>query len=177
MAHIWPYMDHIWLEILAPPQASSTQSGEGQLFSGLDGNPWESRSDLVKTTFQSKMLSLPLKDRTLISYALNWLRMAFGQSGRGHQDDRAKNRSKNSQRLDHKIGQLEEKRQNIMKKVRKKHKQRQKITKKSKKTKKNMKKPQTSGKKAPAGNKRPRRATKTLKNQKSLEKNKKKQIY
>ena len=26
------------------------------------------------------------------------------QSGRGHQDDRAKNGSKNSQRLDHKIG-------------------------------------------------------------------------
>ena len=26
------------------------------------------------------------------------------QSGRGHQDDRAKNRSKNSQRLEHKIG-------------------------------------------------------------------------
>ena len=36
-----------------------------------------------------------------------------------------------------------------------------------------VKKPQKSGKKAPAGNKRPRRATKTLKIQKSLEKNKK----
>ena len=40
-----------------------------------------------------------------------------------------------------------------------------------------MKKPQKSGKKAPAGNKRPRRATKALKIQKSLEKNKKKQLY
>ena len=39
-----------------------------------------------------------------------------------------------------------------------------------------MKKPQKSGKKAPAGNKRPRRATKTLKIQKSLEKNKNKYI-
>ena len=37
-----------------------------------------------------------------------------------------------------------------------------------------MKKLQKSGKKPPAGNKRPRQATKTLKNQKSLEKNKKK---
>ena len=36
-----------------------------------------------------------------------------------------------------------------------------------------MKKLQKSGKKAPAGNKRPRRATKTLKIQKSLEKTKK----
>ena len=37
-----------------------------------------------------------------------------------------------------------------------------------------MKKPQKSGKKPPAGNKRPRRATKTLKIEKSLEKNTKK---
>ena len=57
-----------------------------------------------------------------------------------------------------KIGQLEEKRQKIMKKARKKHKKRQKITKKSKKAQTIMKKPQKSGKKAPAGNKRPRRA-------------------
>ena len=40
-----------------------------------------------------------------------------------------------------------------------------------------MKKPQKSGKKDPAGNKRPRRATTTLKIQKSLEKKQKKQIY
>ena len=40
-----------------------------------------------------------------------------------------------------------------------------------------MKKLQKSGKKAPAGNKRPRRATKTLKIPKSLEKKQKKQIY
>ena len=37
-----------------------------------------------------------------------------------------------------------------------------------------MKKPQKSGKKAPAGNKRPRRATKSLRIQKSQEKNNKK---
>ena len=40
-----------------------------------------------------------------------------------------------------------------------------------------MKKLQTREKKPPAGNKRPRRATKTLKIQKSLENNKKKNIY
>ena len=32
------------------------------------------------------------------------LYMALRQSGRGHQDDRAKSRLKNNQRLDHKIG-------------------------------------------------------------------------
>ena len=51
------------------------------------------------------------------------------------------------------------------------------MKKKRKKGQKIVKKHQKSGKKDPAGNKRPRRATKTLKIQKSLEKNKRKLIY